>query len=174
MPSSPIRAKISDSCISRTAPRAPSIAILGARSRAPSPEYRVQSPAMKAPLALAAAVILCSASAASLSAQWPKYPEPGVPRTADGKVDVNAPAPKFFDGHPDLSGVWENPGWSEGAAAGGSVSGTGGAPGTRSAENRRPPAPSIAAFFDLGTLVQGGLPYQPWARELRNQRAADG
>src|SRR5580765_8994537 len=121
-----------------------------------------------------AAAILSGAFATSLSAQWPRYPEPGVPRTADGKVNVNAPAPKFFDGHPDLSGLWENPGWAEGAAAGGSVSGTGGAPGSRSAENRRPPAPSIAAFFDLSAVVPGGLPYQPWARELRNQRAAEG
>jgi hypothetical protein len=129
---------------------------------------------MKTSLTFAGAAILSALFAASLSAQWPRYPEPGVPRTADGKVDVAAPAPKFFDGHPDLSGVWENPGWSEGAAAAGSVSGTGGAPGTRSAENRRPPAPSIAAFFDLGSMVPGGLPYQPWARELRNKRFADG
>jgi len=121
-----------------------------------------------------AAAILSGAFATSLSAQWPRYPEPGVPRTADGKVNVNAPAPKFFDGHPDLSGVWENPGWREGAAASDNVSGTGGAPGSRSAETRRPPAPSIAAFFDLSAVVPGGLPYQPWARELRDKRFAEG
>jgi hypothetical protein len=129
---------------------------------------------MKAGLSLVACAVALGVLSVSVSAQWPRYREPGVPRTADGKLDVNAPAPKFFDGHPDLSGLWENPGWAEGAAAGGSVSGTGGAPGTRSAENRRPPAPSIAAFFDLGSMVQGGLPYQPWARELRNKRFADG
>src|SRR6516164_1712112 len=104
---------------------------------------------MKARFAVAGGGILCSVFAASLSAQWPKYREPGVPRTADGKVDVNAPAPKFLDGHPDLSGVWENPGWREGAAAGGSVSGTGGAPGSRTEEARRPASPSIAMFFDI-------------------------
>jgi len=129
---------------------------------------------MKTRFMLAACLILTVAVATTLSAQWPRYREPGVPRTADGKVDVTAPPPKFFDGHPDLSGLWENPGWAEVAAAGGSVSGTGGAPGTRSAETRRPPAPSIAAFFDLGSMVQGGLPYQPWARELRNKRLAEG
>src|SRR4051794_11253210 len=74
-------------------------------------------------------------------AQWPRHTDTAVPRTADGKVNMSAPAPRTPDGKPDLSGVWENLGWREGAAAGGSVSGTGGAPGSRSAESRRPPAP---------------------------------
>src|SRR6266852_812792 len=93
---------------------------------------------------------------AALLAQWPQYKRADVPRLPDGKVNLTAPAPKFFDGHPDLSGVWENPGWREGAAAGGSVSGTGGAPGSRSADTRRPPVPLIAAFFELGSMVPGG------------------
>jgi hypothetical protein len=129
---------------------------------------------MKARIAFLAITATFGVFATSLSAQWPKYPEPGAPRTPDGKVNVNAPAPKFFDGHPDLSGIWENLGWREGASANDNVSGTGGAPGSRTAENRRPPAPSIAAFFDLSAVVAGGLPYQPWARELRNKRFADG
>jgi hypothetical protein len=129
---------------------------------------------MKTRFAVAGALILAAGFAASLSAQWPRYPEAGAPRTPDGKVNVNAPAPKFFDGHPDLSGIWENLGWREGASANDSVSGTGGAPGSRTSESRRPPAPSIAAFFDLSAVVAGGLPYQPWARELRNKRFADG
>ena len=43
---------------------------------------------------------------APLSAQWLHTPVPAVPRTADGKPDLNAPAPMAADGHPDLSGVW--------------------------------------------------------------------
>ena len=39
-------------------------------------------------------------------AQWLRTPTPGVPRTADGKPNLNAPAPVAPDGHPDLSGVW--------------------------------------------------------------------
>src|SRR6476646_11964764 len=106
---------------------------------------------------------LATAFAVSLSAQWAPYKRADVPRLPDGKVNLAAPAPKFFDGKPDLSGVWENPGWREGAAASGNISGTGGAPSTRSAEDRRARAPSIAAFFEIGSMVPGGLPYQPWA-----------
>src|ERR1051325_10341456 len=91
---------------------------------------------------------------AALLAQWPTYKRADVPRLPDGKVNLNAPAPKFFDGHPDLSGVWENPGWQIGAqaaSAAGVITGVGGAPTTRSEPARRGPAPLIAAFFELGT-----------------------
>jgi hypothetical protein len=43
---------------------------------------------------------------AALPAQWLKYPTPGIPRTADGKPTLVAPAPKTADGKPDLSGTW--------------------------------------------------------------------
>jgi len=46
--------------------------------------------------------------AAALQAQWLNYRTPGAPRTADGKVDLAAPAPIAPDGRPDLSGVWES------------------------------------------------------------------
>jgi hypothetical protein len=128
---------------------------------------------MNASLTAAGSFALVAALSVSVSAQWPRRPQAGVLRTADGKVNLTAPAPKAPDGNPDLSGVWENPGWREGAAAGGSVSGTGGAPGSRSAEASRPPVPSIAMFFDIGTGVPGGLPFQPWARELKNKRTAE-
>lgn len=38
--------------------------------------------------------------------QWLKTPTPGIPRTADGKPNLAAPAPKAADGHPDLTGLW--------------------------------------------------------------------
>src|SRR5690349_1048910 len=39
-------------------------------------------------------------------AQWQKVTTPGVPRRADGKPNLSAPAPKLADGKPDLQGIW--------------------------------------------------------------------
>jgi hypothetical protein len=53
--------------------------------------------------ALIGAVLLVSAPA---PAQWITYPTPVIPRTADGKPNLNAPTPRTTDGKPDMSGVW--------------------------------------------------------------------
>jgi hypothetical protein len=39
-------------------------------------------------------------------AQWLHYSTPGIPRLADGKPNLSAPAPRLPDGKPDLSGIW--------------------------------------------------------------------
>src|SRR5204863_794088 len=39
-------------------------------------------------------------------AQWIRYPTADLPRNADGKLNLTAPAPRLPDGHPDLSGLW--------------------------------------------------------------------
>jgi len=41
----------------------------------------------------------------SVHAQW-LTKTPGIPRTPDGKADLNAPAPKTPDGKPDIAGLW--------------------------------------------------------------------
>ena len=43
---------------------------------------------------------------ACLCAQWLHFKTPGIPRTADGKPGLTAPAPRTPDGKPDLSGLW--------------------------------------------------------------------
>src|SRR5712692_12000553 len=52
-----------------------------------------------------AGIMICAASL-PVSAQWLNYKTPGVPRLADGKPNLAAPAPKLADGKPDLSGIW--------------------------------------------------------------------
>lgn len=51
-------------------------------------------------------VAILLAGAPVLRAQWLNYRIPGVPRTADGKVNLAAPTPRTSDGKPDLSGTW--------------------------------------------------------------------
>ena len=96
-------------------------------------------------------VIVC-AMPMTVSAQWLKYPTAGVPRTADGKPNMSAPAPRTPDGKPDLSGIWD-------------------------IEHNRPcPPPGCAdmevgqEFVNAGWSLRGGLPYQPWAADLRKAR----
>src|SRR6266850_7380841 len=54
---------------------------------------------------LACVLIIC-AIAVPAGAQWDPYPWKRVPRTADGKVDLNAPTQRTPYGKPDLSGFW--------------------------------------------------------------------
>ena len=102
--------------------------------------------------AVLAAII--AALSPSLSAQWPLYPLPGVPKGADGKPNLTAPAPRTADGKPDLSGIWirfDDP------------------------EPNGPP-PGRAPLVSGGNAGAGfkeGLPFQPWAAELQKKRAAD-
>ena len=124
--------------------------------------------------ALAVVLALLAVAAAPLSAQWPRHRSASAPRTAAGAVDVRAPAPRTRAGTPDLSGIWENVGWRELQQQSGDVSGTGGSPGTRGllggATGVLTGGPGL--FFDIASGVQGGLPLQPWAATLKQQRMA--
>jgi len=55
-------------------------------------------------IAIVSALVLLPVS---LSAQWLDWRTPGIPRTADGKPNLTAPAPKTPGGKPDLSGIWQ-------------------------------------------------------------------
>src|SRR3984885_13512696 len=113
----------------------------------------------------AAALLLASASS-GLFAQWPAYPTPGVPKTADGKPNLTGPAPRTPDGKPDLSGIWKF------------VDSPDARPGAPPPAGARSPGigvriPGLLQFFDIGSTLKDGLPFQPWAAELRSQRVAE-
>jgi hypothetical protein len=106
------------------------------------------------PVVLVGAVVLT----APIAAQWLNYPTPGMPRKADGKVDMAAAAPKLADGKPDLSGTWTSD----------------------EVDPRRPGVPpdphdatTSRRMINLGIELKGGLPYQPWAAALAKQRTAN-
>jgi hypothetical protein len=110
-------------------------------------------------------LLMVLAMSPSLVAQWASHPTPNVPKTADGKPNLNAPAPRAPDGKPDLSGIWENVRQPAGQR------GQGGAAATPPA----PPAgtPPVATFRDAGSGFKEGLPLQPWAADLVKKRTAD-
>ena len=166
------------------------------------------------------AIALIAAIAPPISAQWPAYAVPGVPRTPTGQVDMNAPAPKTPDGKIDFSGLWQNGRGGAGGGGGGARGGAGGAagappagaPGAANTQGAAPgggaagappagappagapgagargggagqrgagavAAPAsgtpAASFGNAGQGIQGGLPYQPWAKELVDKRKAN-
>ncbi len=59
---------------------------------------------MAIPGVVAGLAVLLFAGADIAAAQWLKIPTPGIPRTPDGKADLNAPAPKTADGKPGYLG----------------------------------------------------------------------
>jgi hypothetical protein len=58
--------------------------------------------AKQAPASIAIVLGVCGMSAA----QWLNHPDVRMPRTADGRPNLIAPAPKTPQGMPDLSGIW--------------------------------------------------------------------
>lgn len=101
-------------------------------------------------LSCAIAAVLCVSATAN--AQWLNQPTRGIPRTADGKPDLAAPAPRA-DGKPDLSGVWQPAADPVGAAGG--------------VEGIVAPRYLIDVTRDLKPQ---DVPFQPWAAVLYKQR----
>ena len=111
-------------------------------------------------------VVFLAAMPGTLLGQWPAYPTAGVPRTPDGQPDLKGPAPRTADGKPDFSGIWrfvDSPDARPGILPPAGV-------GTSGIGQR---APGIIQFFDIGSTLKDGLPFQPWAAKLREQRVAE-
>ena len=95
--------------------------------------------------------------APGLWGQFAPFPPAGVPKLADGTPNYAAAAPKTADGKPDLSGMWAP---SRAAVM-------------NSPEGQGAPRRAGGPFWDLNSVVEGGLPYQPWAKEIRDRRWTD-
>ena len=121
----------------------------------------------RAPLATVL-VAMISLEGTAAWAQWPDFPSRDVPRLPDGSVDLDAPAPVTPWGVPDFTGLWEI---IPGSIGGGTQARD---PNQPALPAQRPGDPPYATFFDIGAYIEGGAPYLEWARELRDQRVADG
>ena len=102
--------------------------------------------------------LLVFVAAQLLPAQWFNYPTAGVPKKPDGSPNFAATAPRTREGSLDLSGLWAPVRNRTTAAAEGLES--------QLVNNTGP-------FWDFGSVVPGGLPYQPWAAEIQKKRHLD-
>ena len=115
---------------------------------------------MKTGCMAAGLIVLFVAASSPLSAQWPSHPTRGVPRTSDGKPNLEAPAPRTADGKPDFTGLWGNAWFHGGRVAAPPVS--------------PPGEPPASTFGNVGAGFKDGLPFRPWAAELMKTRKARG
>jgi hypothetical protein len=96
------------------------------------------------------AIAVAALTSAALHAQWLDHKTPGTPRLPDGRPNLSAPAPRTADGTPDLSGIWE--------VVGDRVMETDGRVRSK-------------YVYNIDADIPGGAPFQPWAKQLHDERA---
>jgi len=115
-------------------------------------------------------------ASAPLAAQWIAYPTAGVPRKADGSVNMSAPTPHMADGKPDFSGIWMTAEPNR-PTFGLSSPANPASPREAQTPDDTPGDPTAIRasrqMSNIGVDLPGGLPYQPWLVPIVKERTAN-